>query len=167
VLAGFNGRLVSEFFLEHRLALSPLEDRTVALRRALNDWRRRCHTLGPASSVRTVFETGAEPFVCALGFERAGSIQRLERNPEAGGALTATIRAGTEPIALIVASWGEPLDSFWRAGIEHAARTGAAWSLLFNGTDVRLVDAGRLYSRRHVEFDIDLALENAGTFSAL
>ena len=164
MLVGFNGHLVSEFFLERRLALSPFDDRIGTLRRTLNDWRRQCNTLGPASSVRAVLETGAEPFVYALGFERAGSIQRLERSQEA---LTATIRAGTEPIALIVASWGEPLDSLWRAAIEHAARTGAAWSLLFNGTAVRLVDANRLYSRRHVEFDIDLALENADTLSAL
>ena len=77
-----------------------------------------------------------------------------------------TIRAGTEPVALLVTGWGEPLDPLWRLGIEHAARTGAAWSLFFNGTAVRVVDAGRLYSRRHVEFDIDLALENANTFAA-
>ena len=166
MLAGFNGHLVSEFFLERRLALSPFDDRTGTLRRTLHDWRRQCRSLGPASCVRTVFETGAEPFVRALGFERAGSIHQLERNREAREVLTATIRAGTEPMALIVASWGEPLDSLWRAAIEHAARTGAAWSLLFNGTAVRLVDANRLYSRRHVEFDIDLALENADTLSA-
>jgi hypothetical protein len=164
VLAGFSGHLVSECFLERRLALSPLDDRTGTLRRALNDWRRRCNSLGPASSVRAVFETGAEPFVRALGFERTGSIHQVERNR---GALAATIRAETEPVALIVASWGDPLDPLWRASIEHAARTGAGWSLLFNGTAVRLVDAGRLYSRRHVEFDIDLALDNADTFSAL
>jgi hypothetical protein len=164
VLPGFSGHLVSEFFLERRLRHNPLDMRTDALRRTLNDWRRRCRTLGPASSVRAVFETGAEPFVNALGFARSGPIAQVDLR---GEALAATIRAGTEPVVLIVASWGDPLDLRWRAGIEHAARAGAAWSLLFNGTDVRLVDAGRLYSRRHVEFDIDLALENVHTFAAL
>ena len=110
-----------------------------------------------------MFETGAEPFLDALGFARTGPIEQVEKLRES---LAATIRAGTEPVALIVTAWGEPLDALWRIGIEHAARTGAAWALFFNGTDVRLVDAGRLYSRRHVEFDIDLALENANTFAA-
>ena len=68
MLPGFSGRLVAEFFLERRLAESPFDDRSDPLRRALNDWRRRCQTLGPTSSVRAIFETGAEPFVNALGF---------------------------------------------------------------------------------------------------
>src|SRR5476649_1091033 len=133
------------------------------LRRTLTSWRRRCQALGPASSVRAVFETGAEPFVNALGFAPMGPVAPPEM---AGDAFATTVRAGAEPVALIVTRWGEPLDILWRVGVEHAARAGAAWSLFFNGTDVRLVDARRLYNRRHFEFDIDLTLENANTFAA-
>ena len=162
MLPGFGGHLISEFFLERRLEEDrSLDERTQPLHRTLSRWRERCRMLGPASSRRSLLETGAVPFVVALGFSEAGQVEPLK------GALAATIRAGLEPVAVIVTNWGEPLDTFWRAGVTSAARRGASWCLFFNGTHARLIEARRLYARRHVEFAIDIALDERTTFGAL
>ena len=53
-------------------------------------------------------------------------------------------------VALIVTSWGEPLDPLWRDAVSEAiAPTARAWCLLFNGTHLRLVDASRSFTRRY------------------
>jgi hypothetical protein len=162
VLPGFSGHLVSEFFLERRLEEDHTIDAgTMPLRQALDLWRRRCQALGPSSSVRALLETGAGPLVTALGFTWSGRVEAMK------SALAAALLAGSEPVALIVTGWGEPLDGFWRAGVEHAARNGASWCVFFNGTHARLVDTTRLYARRHVEFEVDAALDDPRTFLAL
>jgi Type I restriction-modification system methyltransferase subunit len=38
---------------------------------------------------------------------------------------------------------------------------------VFNGFQLRIVDANRLYARRHLEIDLDLALDNPGAFAVL
>jgi len=44
-------------------------------------------------------------------------------------------------------------------------RNRSAWCLLFNVSHLRIVDARRLYSRRYIEFDLDLAVDDDRTFS--
>ena len=70
-------------------------------------------------------------------------------------------------MCLVTTCWGDSLDRFWRAAVERAASTGAAWCLLFNGTHLRLIEARRLYARRHAEFDIDMALDDMSALRAL
>jgi hypothetical protein len=114
--------------------------------------RRRYHTL---------FEAAAVPLVEALGFDSPSGVERSNR------CMTAMIRTGGESIVLLVASWGERLDPLWRTAVTEAIRRWASWAILFNGTHIRIVDAGRLYARRFVEFEIDLALDEERTFAAL
>ena len=72
MLPGFSGHLVSEFFLERHLSEQSREtDRSVSRRRELVEWRKRCQALGPASSLRALFEIGAEGFVAC--FVHSGS----------------------------------------------------------------------------------------------
>src|ERR1700730_14896865 len=161
MLPGFSGHLVSEYFLERYLSQQPpATERPVWCRRELVEWRRRCHALGPASSLRALFEIGAEGFVRALGLTTPTEIEAHK------DVLVATIR-GTRAVALVVANWGARLDPLWRVAVVEATRRGAAWSVLFNGTHARVTSASRLYSRRYADFDLDLALDDDRTSAAL
>ena len=107
------------------------------------------------------------------GFEPAGDAQRrrgtARRRASASHprprprpderALAATLRDGRR-VSLLVAPWGEPLDPHWREPPRTQSSARAPWCLLFNGTHLRLVDAGRLYTRRYLEFDVDLTLDD-------
>jgi hypothetical protein len=164
VLPGFAGRLVSEYFLEIELseAISDSAGSGLKLARAqLARWWRDCEWLGPASTVQTLFEAAAAPLVQTLGFDAPSGIER------AHGCAVATIRADREPIVLLVAPWGERLDPLWRTAVSESIRRSAAWSIVFNGTHLRLVDAGRPYARRFVEFDVCLALDDERSLAAL
>ena len=101
------------------------------------------------------------PLVDALGFDAPSRVER------AHGCVVATIQADREPIVLLVSAWDERLDPLWRTAVTESIRRAAAWSILFNGTHLRVVDAGRLYARRFVEFELDLALDDERTFAAL
>src|SRR6185436_19412573 len=114
------------------------------------------------------------PLADALGFDPPSSLAHVD------GGLAATLRATgtTAPrhsaegatagvVALLVAPWGARLDSLWRAAVTEALRRAAAWCLVFDGSRLRVVDAGRLYARRFVEFDLDLALDQPATRAAL
>ena len=105
MLAGFSGRLVSEDFLERRLENATGDAQVAILRRSLLMWRRRCRALGPASTLRAIFEVGAASFVDALGFASEGHLQPLRNS------VAAIVRAGSVGVSLIVGNWGEPCPS--------------------------------------------------------
>lgn len=127
-------------------------------RRVLIARRETWRGLGPASSPRAIFECAAVPLVTALGFEH------IDRVQTAGTHVSASIRQGAGPVALLVTSWRDCLDSYWRHAVITARDRSASWCLLFNGTALRIVDATRLYSRRYAEIDLDLAIDRADTF---
>jgi hypothetical protein len=174
MLPGLSGHLVSEFFLERELSSTGSVLPTAAgalrdprhpgdpdtVRRRLARWRRSCDWLGPATSVQALFDAAAAPLVEVLAFERPAAIERLDT------LLIATIRAGGHPVLLVVAPWADRLDPHWRVAVTQAMRRSASWTLLFNGTHVRIVDAGRLYARRFLEFDVDLAIDDERTCAA-
>ena len=156
--AGLAGHLLSKSFLEGRLQTAGAID-SRAWRRFV-EARRLSDALGPSSSLRAVLEAGATPLVGVLGFEPPQDVERLDP------VLISTVRAGVANVALIVAPWGEPLDLLLRTGIRHATYRAARWCALFNGTHLRLIDATRPYSRRYVQFDLDLVADDEETFAA-
>ena len=160
MLQGFSGHLISEAFLEGAIAAEPSEAIVRALK-GLASWRQHTWELGPASSLRAMLNAGAEPLAARLGFESVSETVLRER------ALAATMRDGTRAVALLVTSWGEPLDPLWREAVTEAVHRRASWCLLFNGTHLRVLDAGRLFTRRYVEFDLDQTLDDPRTFAAL
>ena len=163
MLPGFVGHLVSECFLETELSAHPSESlrpEAELARGRLTQSRTSCAWLGPASSVQALLETAAVPLVQALGFDPPSRVAAARE------CTVATIAAGGQPVVLVVTSWGERLDRHWRVAVSESLRRSAAWALLFNGTHVRIVDASRLYARRFVEFDLDLALDDERTFAA-
>ncbi|PWT85569.1 MAG: hypothetical protein C5B57_02665, partial [Blastocatellia bacterium] len=162
-LPGFSGHLISQSFLETALTEGWDEPRRTAMargREAIVRWRRSGEWLGPASTVQTLWHTAAVPLVNALGFERPTAVEHID------SVLAGTIRAGAHPVVLLVAPWDARLHALWRVAVTQAMRRSAVWSLLFNGTHLRIVDAGRLYARRFVDFDIDLALGYDRAFQA-
>jgi hypothetical protein len=159
MLPGLNGHLISELFLENeRSAENRLDRGADSARRDLVRWRRSCDWLGPASGAQTLFEAAAVTLVATLGFERPTAVERLD------SLLIGSIRCGPQPIVLLVPAWGEALDPLWRVAVTQATARSATWAMLFNGTHIRIVDTGRSYTRRFLEFDIDLALDDDRTF---
>ena len=160
MLPGFKGHLLSVAFVEGQLSAIAVPAHTERLRRELLAWRARSAMLGPASTPRTILQTAA-PLCAALGFDAPAAIE------PAPPAVAATLRAGSRAVALLVAPWGEPLDPLWRLAVGQAACRSAPWCLLFDGLHLRIVDASRLYARRHVEFDLDLAIDHPPSLAAL
>ncbi|OLE78388.1 MAG: hypothetical protein AUF76_19165 [Acidobacteria bacterium 13_1_20CM_2_65_9] len=163
MLPGFHGHLVSEAYLEAALPAIVSSGGTSldSLRRDLVAWRSRSSEAGPASTPRALLQVRAAPLFAALGFE---SLVHVE---SADASLIVTFSAGSVPIALVVSPWGETLDSSWRLAVTEAVRRSAPWSVLFNGVRLRIVDASRLYARRYLEFDLDLAIDDPRSCAAL
>ncbi|OFV91761.1 MAG: hypothetical protein A3G76_14305 [Acidobacteria bacterium RIFCSPLOWO2_12_FULL_65_11] len=163
MIPGLSGHLVSEAFLEAYLPTignaetNRLIDRVY---RELVAWRRGSAALGPASSVHAMLQVGAAPLVAALGFDPPSDIRPADRS------IAAVLRGGPRPTALLVASWGDRLDPLWRTAVTEALARSAPWCLLFNGTHLRAIDAARLFARRHIEFDLDLTLDDPRAFAA-
>jgi len=163
VLAGLDGYLVSHAFLERRVAMPADGLAADARRRNLAQWRAWSAALGPASTTRALLQNGAAPLAAALGFDPPADIRELT------AATSATLRpiGSAGSVGLIVAPFGERLDPLWRSAVSEALRRGASWCVLFNGTHLRIVDASRLYARRYLEFDLDLAVDGSHTLAAL
>ena len=159
MLPGIDGHLLSGVFIE-QLVPPSLEPADAAAHRDLATWRGRCATLGPASTPRALLQSAA-PLFAALGFEPAAQLAPVDP------ALAATLRSRGHAVALLVTPWGETRDPLWRAAVTQAARRDASWCLVFNGLQLRIVDAGRLYARRHLEIDLDLAIDQPRAFAAL
>ena len=163
MLPGFSGYLVSESFLEEELTSTGRQLATAdaaSVRQRFTDWHRSFGWLGPASTVRALFEGAAAPLAGLLGFAGPWAIETVDP------VLIATLQSGSDPVLLVVAPWAARLDGFWRIATSHAIRRAARWSLLFNGTHVRLLDHARPYARRSIEFDLDLMLDHDRTWSA-
>ena len=105
-------------------------------------------------------EIGIEPLVRLLGFPGLEDVRYGEHT-------AAATLGGVRTVAVLIAGWADPLDGLWRLAVVEARRREAEWCLLFNGLHMRLVDAGRVYSRRYVDLDLDEAADEAPTAAAL
>lgn len=160
MIAGISGQLVASTCLEARIgSRHDPREAPATERRKLEQWRTRCSTLGPASSLRALFDVGAVPLMRALGF----GTSFVDASDDYLVARLSTVRGSA---ALLVAPWAGRLDSFWRTSVVEARRLGSRWALVFNGSHLRVLDAGRLFARRHLEFDLDLAVDDDRTCAA-
>ena len=150
-MIGISGHLLSTSFLSGKLPAADTADSTLLSRSA---------SLGPASSLRAVLDSGATPLLAAVSLGPPADVELVNH------VLVATVGSGDEPTALLVTPWGEPLHRHWRAGIEHATRRSARWCVLFNGTALRLIDAGRPHAARFTEFDLDAAADDRESAAA-
>jgi len=153
MLPEIDGQLLAGAFIERALSTARASADAIQARRTLKVWRAACAMLGPASTPRTILQS-AGPLFAVLGFEPP------ERIDATAPAIAATLRSGDRSVALLVAPWGDPRDPLWRLAVTQAARRSAAWCLIFDGLHLRIVDANRLYARRFLEIDIDLAIDS-------
>ena len=166
MLPGVGGSLVSGQFLEEDLARlfgGHLGEATRerAIREARLWWQRQGAVLGPASSLRTIVDVAALPLSVMLGFEATDVRFFVDR------AIAAIILRGSSGAAatLLVTSWGADLDAVWRTAVRLGASLETPWSLCFNVTHLRLVDARRTYARRFIEFDLAVVVAHPETFA--
>src|SRR6266542_3382804 len=160
MLPGCDGHLVSGAFLERQSAALADAVGLDLRRRRLLEWSRSGRALAPASTTAAMLQQSAVPLVDLLGFDAPERVEHVE------SVIAATLRAGTTPVAIVVAPWAEPLDPLWRLAVTQAMRRSANWCLLFDGLRLRLVDASRLYARRYLEFDLELVLDSPVAFAA-
>jgi hypothetical protein len=166
MIPGISGSLLSHDALE-RVIPEALRGRLgevgreEALRR-LRAWHRPLLTrLGPSASARTVFDQVAGPLVANLGY-------RSVPLTASGLCYTAVLDAGgVTPAVLLVTPWGQDLSTTWREAVRQGIGCGARWCLCVSGPFVRLADSQRTYSRRFLEFDLQVAVENDATFAAM
>ena len=124
-------------------------------------WRSVEACCGPATSVRLLVNAAARPLGETLGF-------RIERADAAAPELwVLALTRETVRVPLVVVPWDAPPRGVWRAAVRSGLLYQAPWCLVFNGHRIRLVDADRLHTRRHVEFELPVALEHAPAFEIL
>ena len=145
MIEGVSGSLVSHHYAEHLLGTAFAGrlgegSRDHARRRIRAWWRRDAPCLGPASSLRAVFDLGAAPLVGVLGFSaRQPRDALMTRSPglslprragheagpgEAGRAtlLVADVVSASVTVPLLVGPWGAALDPLWGAVARESAR---------------------------------------------
>jgi len=161
IVVGVTGRLLTQSFVQSLVDTSP-EDTGEGTRQSwMQTHARVVRQLGPVSAPRAILARLAAPLLHALGFDAVVDVL------PSGTALVCTARTTTGSAAVVVSPWAERLDTFWRVGVQAARRGGTGWCLLFNGPEMRIVDATRLYSRRFAAFDLTAACEQPTTASVL
>jgi hypothetical protein len=162
MLAGLSGSLVSHYFAE-RILLQEFSGRlgerslAVAERAFARWWHTQASQLGPASSIRSIWDLAAAPLVELLGFAAGPATGEGVETRHA--ALTSSGR-----VALIAATWNVSLDNLWRDAARRGIGLDAAWVLCTNGRELRLVDTQRTYSRAYLQFDLQRTADHPPTF---
>ncbi|MFB3855596.1 MAG: Eco57I restriction-modification methylase domain-containing protein [Vicinamibacterales bacterium] len=118
--------------------------------------------LGPASSVRSVFDRSAAPLADLLGFTVSDFAPG-----NSGREIVARLRGPSASVALVACAWGENLDGVRLEAVRYAAAIDASWALCCNGQRLRLVDARRSYRRSFLEFDLRVAAGDEPGFAVL
>jgi hypothetical protein len=154
MLPGITGSLIAAAFLERVLAeeLDQPEAPRSTLVRLHKWWRRVDRTLGPASSVRAIADTGAIPFFELLGY------RLLHLEPQPDGFVGSIAREGGGSLALTVSAWGIDPGVAWRDTVRAARPVGARWGFIYTGCALRVVDAARTWSRRALDIDLPRAM---------
>src|SRR5215216_3713829 len=163
MIAGIRGRLITASYADVVLAApAPGDTPPKDVVRALDDWSaRREAEFGPSSSVRGITDGIAIPLLRILGFT-------VTRRVDGNGC--SRLEAGwqrTRLVPVAVFGWNHPLDAAWRDSVLAAVRADERWSLVLNGTALRIVDAHRTWSRHYLEFDLALIAADPQVFALL
>ena len=159
---GIRGRLISSSYAGDGVQnLDGAEAAPPAVRRAIEDWWRRCEaSLGPASSVRAVADVGVVPLLRLLGF----SITR-RRDEELRCVLQ--LAGGTATVIAVTVPWGASLSGVRLWATAEAIASDAQWCLCSNGRSLRIVDGRRTWSRQYLEFEAPVLAHEPTTQSLL
>ena len=166
MIPGLSGSLLSHDVLAHIVpdTLRGLldEEGLESARRRIRAWHLPLRArLGPALSLRGIFDLLAEPLLSALGYH----VVPVASTPEQLRALLDV--GGTRRATLLVTLWGQHPAQAWRDAVRFGIGHSERWCFCLTGPLLRIVDSSRTYSRQFVEFDIETAIENAQTFGVL
>jgi len=162
MLTGLSGSLLSNHFAERLLPLEFAgqlgEQSAPAAHRAFRRWwLEKASQLGPASSLRSIWDLTATPVAEQLGFAVSAAINE-------GDTRRGLLTCENTRVGLLAGHWTASLDSLWREAVRNGIGLETSWSLCTNGHRLRLVDTQRTYSRACIEFDLQPAIENPSTF---
>jgi hypothetical protein len=162
MLTGLGGSLLSHHFAERVLPdefAGQLGESSApaALSGFTRWWHEEASQLGPASSLRSIWDVAAARLIDQLGFEVEGSIRINDVQ-------LGTITSGHARLTLAAGTWAASLDALWRDTVRRAVATDTPWVLCTNGRGIRLLDAKRTYSRAYLEFDLERTVEDLSTF---
>jgi Eco57I restriction-modification methylase len=164
MIPGISGSLLSTDALERvvpaALAGRLDEQGRERAQRRLRAWHQTARiALGPSASERSVFDRLAAPLMGHLGYR---SIPVHSRE----GLLSVLLEADGRPAALLlVTPWGLDSAAAWRRGVTHGIAFDQRWCLCLSGPALRVIDSGRTYARRFVEFDLETAVDDPRTFA--
>ena len=166
MLIGLSGSLVSHHFAEKVLRdefAGRLGESTasIAFSAFARWWMAASEQLGPASSIRAIWDVAAVPLAEQLGFTVTPDSHSL-RNARCAGLTAAGVR-----VELLATTWDESLDTLWRDAVRQSIVCDVPWILCTNGRQLRLVDGKRTYSRAYVQFDLKHGATHTGTFHIL
>jgi hypothetical protein len=163
MLPGITGTLLSQFFAEEILFSTfagHLGETTAAqARAAMSTWWQKAEVaLGPASSVRTLWDRGVIPVLTILGWDTQAPSTPVD------GRLRGVIRSRGATIVTYGASWQESLDRVWRdmVGAPHLS---GRWCICTNGHQIRLTDATRIYTDCYLEFNLEIVSLDPRSFA--
>jgi hypothetical protein len=168
MLTGLSGSLLSQYFAEHLLRTSfsgKLGETSSqqAHRRFALWWREGAANLGPASSLRAIWDQAAAPLAEILGF----TPQRATAVGPGDTARCSVLTSSEIRVALVAGHWDADLSALWRTAVRASIGFETDWCLCTNGRDLRLVDAKRTYSRAHLQFDLERATDDPRIFGIL
>ncbi len=163
MLTGLSGSLVSHHFAErilHEEFAGRLgEAEAGAAYQSVTRWWRAASTqLGPASSVRVIWDVAAAPLAEHLGFSVGTP------SVDKDGTLHAILNGAGNRLLLFAATWNVSLDRVWRLAVRSGIGLHAPWVFCTNGREWRLVDTQRTYSRAHLQFDLEQTMACQPTF---
>ncbi len=166
MIPGLSGSLLSHDVLAHAVPISLRglldEAGREPARRRLRAWHVPLRTeLGPALSLRGIFDRLGEPFLSALGYH----VVPAESTPDRFRAVLE--QSGVPRATLLVTLWGQHPASAWRDAVRLGIGQRERWCFCLTGPLLRIVDSTRTYSRQFVEFDLEIALESEETFAVL
>src|SRR5688572_20262032 len=171
MLPGLSGSLVSHYFAERILQAEfsgrlGEDSRAAAERSFARWWQTQASQLGPASSIRAIWDLAAAPLVELLGFT-AGL--PTGESSDVRHALISPAQAGhygeDRGVALVAATWDASLDNLWRDAARLGIGLDTTWVLCTNGRELRLIDTQRTYSRAHLQFDLQQTANHQTTFA--
>ena len=140
-----------------------------AARRSLRAWHLplRAH-LGPALSLRAIYDLLADPLFAGMGYHvvPVDSLSRGTGAQPPTGLRAVLSVSGVPRATLFVTLWGDHSAATWRDTVRLGISQNGRWCFCLSGPRLRIVDSSRTYSRQFAEFDLEMALDREETFAA-
>ena len=160
MIAGLSGSLLSHEGVADDAQFVGREDETAMPRRRLQAWITAVlRTMGPASGARAVYDRVAVPLFSELGFRTI--LTPADTDAVLRGVLHT---GGLQAAVILVTAWGREPGAAWRDAVLLGIGKGVRWCLCVNGPVVRVFDSRRTYSRRFVQFDLEVTIGHPDSF---